>query len=294
MQLIEQNQDIQNKIYTIRGMQVMMDRDLAELYGVQTKVFNQAVKRNISRFPDDFMFQLSKEEFENWKSQIVTSNSDKMGLRKSPFVFTEQGISMLSAILKSETAVNMSLKIIRTFVNMRKFISNNSNLLQQIQDIQKRQISYEIKTDEKIDTILNAIEDKSIEPKQGIFYNGQVFDAYNFIADLIRDSKQSIVLIDNYIDDTTLTLFSKNQNIEVTIYTQTISKQLKLDLEKYNSQYKDIIIKTFKDSHDRFMIIDNKEIYHIGASLKDLGKKWFAFSKFDIENLGLLERLKNV
>jgi len=294
MQLIEQNQDIQNKIYTIRGMQVMVDRDLAELYGVQTKVFNQAVKRNISRFPDDFMFQLSKEEFENWKSQIVTSNSDKMGLRKSPFVFTEQGISMLSAILKSETAVNMSLKIIRTFVNMRKFISNNSNLLQQIQDIQKRQISYEIKTDEKIDTILNIIEDKSLKSKQGIFYNGQVFDAYNFIADLIRDSKQSIVLIDNYIDDTTLSLFSKNQNIEVTIYTQTISKQLKLDLEKYNSQYKDIIIKTFKDSHDRFMIIDNKEIYHIGASLKDLGKKWFAFSKFDIENLGLLERLKNV
>jgi hypothetical protein len=294
MQLVEQNQDIKNKIYTIRGLQVMLDRDLAELYGVQTKVFNQAVKRNIARFPDDFMFQLSKEEFENWKSQIVTSNSDKMGLRKSPFVFTEQGISMLSAILKSTIAVDMSLRIIRAFVNMRKLIANNSSLFQQIQNVQQRLISYEIKTDKKIDTILNAIEDKEIKPKQGIFYDGQVFDAYRFIADLIRSSTESITLIDNYIDDTTLTLFSKNQDIDVIIYTQNISKQLKLDLEKYNSQYKRITIKPFKDSHDRFMIIDNKEVYHIGSSLKDLGKKWFAFSKFNIDSFGLLERLKNV
>ena len=291
MQLAEQTQDIQNKIYTIRGLQVMVDRDLAELYGVQTKVFNQAVKRNIARFPNDFMFQLSKDEFENWKSQIVTSKSDKMGLRKSPFVFTEQGISMLSAILKSTIAVDMSLRIIRAFVNMRKLIANNSSLFQQIQNVQQRLISYEIKTDEKIDTILNAIEDKEIKPKQGIFYNGQVFDAYNFIADLIRSSKESIILIDNYIDDTTLTLFSKNQDIDVSIYTQSISKQLKLDLEKYNAQYKNITIKAFKDSHDRFMIIDNKEVYHIGASLKDLGKKWFGFSRFDVGAFGLLDRL---
>ena len=280
--------DIKNKIYTIRGLQVMFDRDLALLFGVENKVLNQSVKRNIGRFPSDFMFQLSKEEFENWKSQIVTSNSDKMGLRKMPYVFTEQGVSMLSAVLKSDTAVQMSIKIINSFVQMRKFLSSNSLIFQKFDQIEQKLSTH----DEKFNQVFEAIESKDIKPSQGIFFDGQIFDAYKFVSDLIKSAKVSITLIDNYVDETTLTLFSKNQNINVTIYTHTISKQLKLDLDKYNSQYKSITIKNFKDSHDRFLIIDEKEVYHLGASLKDLGKKWFAFSKFDIEVFTLLDRLK--
>ncbi len=280
--------EIKNKIYTIRDMQVMIDRDLAKLYGVETKVFNQAVKRNIERFPSDFMFQLSKDEFENWRSQIVTSNSNKMGLRRPPYAFTEQGVSMLSAVLKSDVAVNISVRIIRAFVNMRKVISNNSLLYQRLDNLERKQIL----NDEKFEKLFDALEDKTIKPKQGIFYDGQMFDAYSFVSDLIRSAKIKIILIDNFCDDSVLTLFSKNQNIEVTIYTKNISKQLNLDLQKYNSQYKPIEIKKFENSHDRFLIIDDKELYHIGASLKDLGKRWFAFSKMDLGSFDVLGRLE--
>ena len=170
--LIINENNIKDKIHNIRNQQVMLDRDLAELYGVETKVLNQAVKRNETRFPNDFMFQLSKEEFENWRSQFVTSNSDKMGLRRAPYAFTEQGVSMLSAVLKSEIAVDISVKIIRAFIEMRKMISSNSDLFYKIDFLEKRQISYEIKTDTKINQILNALEDKTLKPKQGIFYDG--------------------------------------------------------------------------------------------------------------------------
>jgi hypothetical protein len=282
------DENIKNKIFTIRGLQVMLDRDLAKLYGVETKVFNQAVKRNIERFPSDFMFQLSKDEFENWRSQIVTSNSDKMGLRRPPYAFTEQGVSMLSAILKSDIAVNISVKIIRAFVDMRKVISNNSLIYKKLDNLERKQIL----NDEKFEKLFNALEDKTIKPKQGIFYDGQIFDAYSFVSDLIRGVKSKIILIDNYCDDSVLTLFIKNQNIDVTIYTKNISKQLNLDLQKYNSQYKPIEIKKFENSHDRFLVVDDKELYHIGASLKDLGKKWFAFSKMDIGSFDILKRLE--
>lgn len=282
------HKDIQSKIYTIRGMQVMMDKDLAELYQVETRVLNQAVKRNITRFPIEFMFQLTENEFQNLMSQNVISSSNHGGRRKLPFVFTEQGVSMLSAILKSDIAIRISIEIIKSFVAMKLLVQNNSLMFQRFERIEQKLSSH----DDNFNQLFNALEEKSIKPKQGIFYNGQVFDAYSFVADLIRDAKVSIILIDNYIDDTILTLFSKNQNIEVTIYTQSISKQLKLDLEKYNTQYKNITIKTFKDSHDRFMIIDKKEVYHIGASLKDLGKKWFAFSRFDVGAFELMEKLK--
>lgn len=291
--MIITTQNIKNKIYTIRGLQVMMDRDLASIYEIETKVFKQAVKRNIERFPSDFMFELTKKELEDWRSQFVTSNSDKMGLRRAPYVFTEQGVSMLSGILKSKVAIEISVNIIRAFVNMRKFISSNNELFQRIANIENKQIGYELKSDEKFDKLFNAIESKELKPKQGIFYDGEIFDAYTFIADLIRESKKSIILIDNYVDDTVLTIFSKNQNINISIYTKNISKQLLLDLEKYNLQYKNIEIKKFQDAHDRFLIIDNTEIYHIGASLKDLGKKWFAFSKLNIDSLNILEKLEN-
>ncbi len=285
---IEKNQDIQSKIYTIRGLQVMLDRDLAKLYEVETKVFKQAVNRNIDRFPQDFMFELTKEELENWRSQFVTSNSDKMGLRRAPYAFTEQGVSMLSGILKSKVAIEVSVNIIRTFINMRKLISSNSMLFQRFEYIEQKLLQH----DEKFTKVFEAIEQKELKPSFGIFYDGQMFDAYIFISDLIRGAKSKIVLIDNYIDDSVLTLFSKNQDVDVTIYTYTVSKQLKLDIDKYNSQYKAITIKSFKNSHDRFMIIDDNEVYHIGASLKDLGKKWFAFSKIAIEPLDILDKLK--
>jgi len=225
---------IKTKIYTIRGLQVMLDRDLAELYGVETRVLNQAVKRNIERFPEEFMFQLTKEEAENWMSQIVISNKERMGIRKMPFVFTEQGVSMLSAVLKSEIAVSISIKIIKSFVEMRKFISNNALIFQRLDLLELKQS----KTDEKVEAILSAIEDKSMKPKQGIFYDGQVYDAYIFVSDLIKSANKNIVLIDNYIDDTVLTLLSKREaKVKVTIYTKNISKQLELDLQKHNAQY---------------------------------------------------------
>ena len=233
------------------------------------------------------MFQLSKEEFENWKSQFATSN-DKMGLRKIPYVFTEQGVSMLSTVLNSKIAIEISIRIIKAFVNMRKFISNNALVFQRLDLLEQKQFH----TDSKIEQILNALENKTVKPKEGIFYDGQIYDAYAFVNDLLKNTKNDIVLIDNYIDDTVFTLFSKYQNLNIKIYTQTITKQLNLDYQKYKSQYQNIELLEFKKAHDRFLIIDNKDIYHIGASLKDLGKKWFAFSKFEIDSLEILERLK--
>lgn len=287
------NQTIQNKIYTIRGVQVMVDRDLALLYGVETRRLNEQVKRNIERFPEEFMFQMTSEELENWMSQIATSNKEIMGLRKLPFVFTEQGVSMLSAVLKSQTAVQTSIQIIKSFVNMRKFLQDNASLFTRLETIEKRQISYEIKNDSKINVILNAIEEKETPQKQHIFYDGQIFDAYLFVSDIIKSAKSSIKLIDNYVDEITLVLFTKREShVQALIYTKNISKQLQLDLQKHNAQYPTIEIKKLELSHDRFLIIDEKEIYHFGASLKDLGNKWFAVSKMDINSFELLGKLQ--
>ena len=286
-ELIQTEQIIQSKIFTIRNKQVMLDRDLAELYQVETRRLNEQVKRNIERFPKDFMFQLSNEEFEIWKSQNAMSNSDKMGLRRAPYAFAEQGVSMLSSVLKSKIAIEISVKIIRTFVSMRKIITSNSLMFERFERVEQRLSLH----DENFNTLFKALEDKSLKPKQGIFYDGQTFDAYLFVADIIKGAKQSIILIDNFVDETVLTLFSKNKNIKVTIYTKSISNQLKLDLKKYNAQYNHIEIKKFNASHDRFLIVDENEVYHIGASLKDLGKKWFGFSKMDSESFKMIERL---
>lgn len=284
------NASIENKIYTIRQVQVILDRDLAELYRVDTKVLNQAVKRNIERFPDEFMFQLSQDEFINWKSQIVTSNNDKMGLRRPPYAFTEQGVSMLSAVLRSKTAIDVSIKIIKSFVNMKYFLSNNGAVFQKFAQIE--QILQ--KHDNKFDEVFRAIEAKGLKPTEGIFFDGQIYDAYVFISDLIKTANKSLILIDNYVNDSVLTLLSKRKkDCTATIYTLSLSKQLQLDLKKHNEQYQPIEIKQFKNSHDRFLIVDGKTIYHIGASLKDLGKKWFAFSKFEKGAIDVLKRLEN-
>ena len=306
------DETIKTKIYTIRGLQVMLDRDLAELYDVEAKRLNEQVKRNSDRFPLNFMFQLTEEEHQNLmfqngtsslrsqnvtldtqdslRSQNATLENGRGKHRKYlPYVFTEQGVAMLSAVLRSHSAVQMSIHIINAFVEMRKFISNNALIFQRLDSLEQKQF----KTDDKVEAILNAIEDKSIKPKQGIFYDGQVYDAYVFISDLIKSADESIVLIDNYIDDTVLTLLSKREaKVKATIYTKNITKQLELDLQKHNAQYPTIELKKFDSSHDRFLIIDAKKVYHVGASLKDLGKKWFAFSKFDVGALDILGRLK--
>lgn len=276
-------EDINSKIYTIRDVQVMLDKDLAELYGVETKHINQAVRNNIDKFPEDFYFELNEKEENSLRSKFLTlENSRGKHSKYNTKVFREQGIYMLATILRSKIASNVTISIIRTFAQMRKFLSQNASIFQRIDNLEILRQKDKLEIDIQFNKIFDALEQKKLKTTQGIFYNGQIFDAYIFITDLLRDANKKIILIDNYVDDTTLTIFTKVPKIKVTIYTNTISKQLKLDLEKYNAQYNNVIIKTFKNSHDRFIIIDDKKIYHIGASLKDLGKKWFAFSNMDI------------
>ena len=272
--------EIRNLIYTIRGKQVMLDSDLAALYQVETKNLNKAVKRNIERFPVSFCFQLTEEEVENLRFQIGTSSLNYGGRRYLPYVFTEQGVAMASAILRSDIAVKMSVEIMEAFVEMRRMLISNASLFHRLDNIELKQLE----ADQKFEEIFKALESDKLHSEKGIFYNGQVFDAYTFVSDIIRKAGSSIILLDNYVDDTVLTLLGKrNDNVTATILTKSISNQLRLDLQRYNSQYPAIDIEIFSDAHDRFLIIDNAELYHIGASLKDLGKKWFAFSRMDIE-----------
>ncbi len=298
--VVHNSSEIQKKIFTIRNVQVMLDSDLANFYGVETKVLNQAVKRNIVRFPTDFMFQLDEEEMESLRcqfgtlkdeplrSQIVTSKNKRGGRRYLPYVFTEQGVAMLSAVLKSETAIKVSIQIMSAFVAMRRFLVENAGVFQRLDKLELKQSE----TDKKIDQLFDAMQSKDFEPKQGIFFDGQVFDAYKFVSSLIRKADKSIMLIDNYIDETVLDLFTKKKkNVEIIVFTKNLSNALKLDEKKFNEQYGNLTIKQFNKAHDRFMIIDDKDIYHFGASLKDLGKKWFAFSKMDKTALELLENL---
>jgi hypothetical protein len=286
-------ESISSKIYVIRGMQVMLDSDLADLYNVKTSALNQAVKRNYERFPVSFCFQLTKKEFENLTSQFVISSEDWGGRRHMPYVFTEQGVSMLSAVLKSKIAIEVSIQIMNAFIAMRKIISKKAEIFLRIDSVERKQFEFQIKTDKNFEKVFNALQTE--KPKQGIFFNGKIFDAYTFVSDLIRNAETSIILLDNYIDDSVLTLFLKRKaDVKATIFTTEISRQLSLDLERFNSQYPKIDIRELKECHDRFIIIDSKDVYHFGASLKDLGKKWFAFSKFDKEAFSLLDRLDKI
>lgn len=285
--------EIESRIYTIRGQQVMLDSYLASIYQVETKVFNQAVKRHSERFPENFRFQLTQDEFNstNLRSQIVTSSVAHGGRRYLPYAFTEQGIAMLSAILRSEVAIKVSIEIMNAFVAMRKALIGNAALLSRMDDIELKQLE----TDGKLETIFKALERGKLRSEKGIFYDGQIFDAYTFISDIIRSAQKSIILIDNYVDDTVLTLLGKrDQSVSATIYTKSVSNQLRLDVKRYNSQYPPIAIHTFANSHDRFLIIDGTELYHIGGSLKDLGKKWFAFSKMNSEVTKMLNILNDI
>lgn len=308
-------ENIQNRIFTIRNVQVMLDSHLAEMYKVETKALNRAVKRNIERFPESFRFQLTANEYENLRFQIDTSSDEVLrfqtgtletqnpnlrfqigtssgehgGRRYLPYAFTEQGVAMLSAVLRSETAIKVSIRIMQAFVEMRKMVLGNAALFQRLDKVELKQIE----ADQKFEQVFKALESRNPQPDKGIFYDGQVFDAWIFVSDIIRSANQSIILIDNYIDDTVFTLFGKRKpGVQVTFYTKTISKQLLLDAQKHNAQYDPIEVKQMADAHDRFLIIDETTLYHIGASLKDLGKKWFAFSKMDSGVGNMLNLLK--
>lgn len=327
-------ENIENLIQVIRGKQVILDRDLARLYGVETRVLNQAVQRNIERFPADFMFQLSKEEFENWKSQFAISNKDEFsrsqivtlnddskdlrsqfatsnvnsinltsqivisngrgGQRYLPYAFTENGIAMLSSVLRSPIAIATNIQIMRAFTAMRRFIAANAQVFQRLEVIEHTQLSlaaHQEEADKKFEEIFRRLDDGSVTPKQGIFYDGQIFDAYVFITERVREAKKRIVLIDNYIDETVFTILDKRtQGTKAKVYTKNLTPQLALDLEKHNAQYAPIEVVPFDRSHDRFLCIDDT-VYHIGASLKDLGKKWFAFAKMELTTDELLTKI---
>lgn len=281
---------IENRIFSLRGEAVMIDRDLAEMYQVETKVLNQAIKRNLERFPQAFRFQLSDSE----RIKLVT-NCDRFEKLKhssnNPYAFTEQGVAMLSAILRSEVAIQVSIQIMNAFVQMRKTIGNNLTLLQLSQDFKQ----HKLETDSKFELVFKALEAPEIEHKQGIFFNGQTYDAYDFANTLIKKAKQQIILIDNYIDDTVITQLTKKQKkVEVLLLSKTISKKLQLDITKANTQYPSFKAIPFSQAHDRFLILDQKEVYHIGASLKDLGKKWFAFSKLETASVTILNQIKEL
>ncbi len=276
---------IESKILTIRGRQVILDKDLSVLYDVETKYLNRVVKRNIERFPENFMFQLTREESDSLRCQFVTSN-EKGGTRYLPYVFTEQGVAMLSAILRSPTAISVSIRIMEAFVSMRRFMVSNEAMFQRVQSLEIRQL----RTDEKVDSILNKLESYDM-PLEGIFYDGQIFDAHSFVSDLIRNACSRIILIDNYIDDTVLQRLDKRrEGVAATIYTHQISKTLQTDINLHNGQYTPIDIRIISNVHDRFLIIDDT-VYHIGASIKDLGKKIFAFSRMNEKPDNLLSRL---
>ena len=281
----------------------MLDRDLAELYDVLPKRLNEQVKRNIERFPEDFMFQLTSEEWDYIKSQNVISRnspnvtqsvlSENITLRSQnatlednrgkhrkylPYAFTEQGVAGLSGVLKSEKAAKIHVEIMRAFVAMRKFLTENASIFQRLDKIELKLLE----NDSKFEKLFSALESRQLTPSQGIFFDGQIFDAYEFASKLVRSAKKSIVLIDNFIDETTISILSKKKTtVKAIILTKSINKQLKIDIEKANQQYGGFSLKQFTKSHDRFLIMDENEIYHLGASLKDLGKKWFAFSKMN-------------
>ncbi len=301
---------IQSRILTVRGRQVLLDKDLAELYGVPTKVLNQAVKRNAGRFPEGFMFQLTKEELADLRSQIVTSNADSVfgenalwsqivtskrgGLRYCPYAFTEHGVVMLASLLKSSTATEISVRIVNAFVAMRKFILANAQVFQRIESMEQRQLA----TDGKVNEILNRLNAGEI-PAQGVFYDGQLWDARALGLKLISSAKRSLILIDNWATPEVLDLLAKKRaGVKVTIFTSEHfdknhvphRKISDADIKTFNAQYPKLAVRYNESFHDRFLILDDKDLYLVGASLKDLGKKCFAFTKLDAREIRRIKK----
>ncbi|MBR1402972.1 MAG: ORF6N domain-containing protein [Treponema sp.] len=275
---------LKDKIYTIRGLQVMLDFELAEIYGYTTKAFNQQVKNNIDRFDEDFRFQLTEAETDNLRSKFLTANYSKMS-RVLPYAFTEQGIYMLMTVLKGELAVTQSKMLIRMFKEMKHFIQNNAHLFVEINDIKKHLLKSDIhqkETDKKVSEIFTLLDKYHVNDTQGIFFQGQIFDAYAKFESFIAQATQEIILVDNYVDLSVLERFTKKQaNVTVTIFTDPKTKLTAQDIQKFNAQYPTLSVNYTAKMHDRFLIIDQKTLYHIGASLKDLGKKCFAFEMLD-------------
>ena len=290
-----ENQDIKNLIYTIRGKQVMLDSDLAKLYGYEVKRLNEQVRRNKERFPEDFIFQLSPEEIPiSLKSQIATLNEsgNKRGLhlKKYPYAFTEQGIYMLSTVLRGPLAVQQSIFIMRAFREMRHFIANNAFLLDRVSKIELKQLE----ADKKFEQIFDYISDHK-ESNQKLFFDGQIYDAFSLLASLIRKAAKEIILVDGYVDEKTLDILSKKQSgVNVTIFTHTNTKLSAQDVSKFNAQYPQLTVKYTKLFHDRFLILDRKTVYHIGASLKDAGKTCFGVSLFEDGRKELLQKLDSI
>ena len=278
---IVNSEEIKNLIYTIRGKQVMLDSDVAMLYHYETKNVNKAMKRNIERFPEDFCFQLTNDEFKNLRFQFGTLNkkvnNGKVIRKYLPYVYTEQGISMLAGVLKNDIAIQVSISIIRAFIEMRKFISSNAQVFERLTNIEYKLLDY----DKKFDEIFNQLQNED-NIKQKIFFEGQIYDAYSLIIDIIKRAKNKIVIIDNYIDDSILKmLVKKNKNVEVVILTSNKSNVSNLDIQKFNKEYPTLKIARTNKFHDRFIVIDNKELYHCGASIKDMGKKCFGINKVE-------------
>ncbi len=288
--------DIQSKIYTIRNQQVMLDSDLALMYQVETKRLNERVKRNLARFPESFCFQLSKDEYDNLRSQIATSSEEYGGRRYLPYVFTEQGIAMLSAVLNSETAISVSIKIMNAFVEMRRFMANNAMLFERISAVELKQLEFQKQTEEKFEEVFEYISDHA-ESEQKIFYDGQIYDAFSLITSLIQKATKSIDLVDGYVDVVTLNLLAKKKKgVNVNIYTFAKTKLSQTDIKNFNAQYPTLNVKITNSFHDRFLVLDDKTVYHIGASIKDAGKKCFGITLIQDSTMAndLINRLKKI
>ena len=281
------NEEIKSLIYTIRGKQVMLDSDVARLYYYETRRINETVKRNSERFPIEFCFQLTSKEYETLKSQIATSNI-RGGKQKLPYVFTEKGILMLSGLLKNEVAIEVSVKIVEAFVEMRKFLSSNGQLFERLINVEYKLLEH----DKKFDKVFDQLQHEE-DIKQKIFFEGQIYDAYSLIIDIIKKANKKILIIDNYIDDSVLQMLTKkNKNVEIVILTSDKSTIQKIDIQKFNKEYPILKVTKTNKFHDRFIVIDNKEMYHLGASIKDLGKKCFGINK--IEDLDIIEKVMNI
>lgn len=289
--MVARASEIQRMIYVVRGKQVMMDSDLAMLYEVTTGALNQAAKRNKERFPEDFRFQITEDEFSNLKSQFVISSSmtGHGGRRGQPYVYTEQGISMLASVLHSKVAIETSIKIMRAFVQMKKFMISHALMFERITALEVKQSFNQARNDEKFEKIFKYISDHE-EETQKIFYEGQIFDAFSLLTDIVSHARKEIVLIDGYIDIITLNVLSKkNAGVAVFAYTLPNAKITAKDIANFNAQYPTLTVKKTAAFHDRFLIIDGTEGYHIGASLKDAGKKCFGINR--IEGTGVIKAI---
>ena len=283
-------EDIKRLIYTIRGKQVMLDSDVANIYHCETKYVNRVVKRNIERFPEEFCFQLNENEFEVLRCQFVTLNKNGRGQHRKylPYVFTEQGIAMLSALLKSDIAVSVSVNIMKAFIEMRKFLMMNGQVFERLTSVENKLSEH----DKKFNIIFDQLQlEENI--KQRVFFEGQIYDAYSLIIDIIKKANKKILIIDNYIDDSVLKMLTKKKNnVEVVILTSNKTNIQNIDIQKFNKEYPILKVARTNKFHDRFIVIDSKEMYHLGASIKDLGKKCFGINK--IEDKEIIEKIINL